>query len=110
MTRRSRPTARQFYVRVCFHDDGAPAAEGLRGNKIGVMQAQLSLPEVVNVNVTHAMVAAVRAKAMALSEVTGQILDLVRTLMFRNIFYTPLYLLREYFCRGRAPGLAPRIF
>lgn len=42
--------------------------EGRR--KRGVLEAQLSLPEVVNVNVTHAMVSAVRRKALALSEVS----------------------------------------
>lgn len=63
---------------VAVHrDEGIPksqleqegeAEDGGR-NKRGVLEAQLSLPEVVNVNVTHAMVSAVRTKALALSEV-----------------------------------------
>lgn len=48
-----------------FGGDG----DGGRGRgKRGVMEAQLSLPEVVNVNVTHAMVSAIRKKAVALAQ------------------------------------------
>lgn len=42
---------------------------GGNDSKTGVTEAQLSLPEVVNVNVTHAMVSAAKTKAMAISEV-----------------------------------------
>lgn len=38
----------------------------------GVMEAQLSVPQVVNVNVTHAMVSAISRKASALSEVNHE--------------------------------------
>lgn len=53
-------------------DGGAGGGGGGQGGekkKRGVMEAQLSLPEVVDVNVTHAMVSAVRRKALALSKV-----------------------------------------
>lgn len=48
-------------------DDGGGGGRRGRGKR-GVMEAQLSLPEVVNVNVTHAMVSAVRKKAVALAQ------------------------------------------
>lgn len=52
----------------------SPLDKEARSSKVGVMEAQLSLPEVVNLNVTHAMVSAARIKAMALSEVTKRLL------------------------------------
>lgn len=48
---------------------GGGGGQGGEKKKRGVMEAQLSLPEVVDVNVTHAMVSAVRRKALALSKV-----------------------------------------
>ncbi|CAM9721183.1 unnamed protein product [Scytosiphon promiscuus] len=47
---------------------GSGGGGGRGGKKHGVMEAQLSLPEVVDLNVTHAMVSAVRRKALALSK------------------------------------------
>ena len=51
-------------------DDDPVAEEGEeRRSRRGVLEAQLSLPEVLNVNVSHAMVSALRKKALAISEV-----------------------------------------
>ncbi|CAM9862638.1 unnamed protein product [Ectocarpus sp. 12 AP-2014] len=47
---------------------GGGWGQGGEKKKRGVMEAQLSLPEVMDVNVTHAMVSAVRRKALALSK------------------------------------------
>lgn len=77
---RREPVLEEFPVAMALHRDEADKNSDVSGDddgdeeearKRGVLEAQLSLPEVVNVNVTHAMVSALRKKALALSEVGG---------------------------------------
>lgn len=62
-------TERFVRLRATRHGWGGFDVSGVGRRKAGVMEAQLSLPEVVNLNVTHAMASAVRIKVLALSEV-----------------------------------------